>query len=49
MFMSIVLHNQPHFLNQPANVQAFWGYALYPYNEGDFVKKRMIDCTGEEI
>lgn len=48
-FMSIVLHNQPHFLNQPDNVQAFWGYALYPYNLGDFVKKRMIDCTGEEI
>jgi oleate hydratase len=48
-FMSIVLHNQPHFLNQPDNVQAFWGYALFPYNEGDFVKKRMIDCTGEEI
>jgi oleate hydratase len=48
-FMSIVLHNQPHFMNQPDNVQAFWGYALFPYKEGDFVKKRMIDCTGEEI
>lgn len=48
-FMSIVLHNQPHFLNQPDNVQTFWGYALSPYNQGDFVKKRMIDCTGEEI
>lgn len=48
-FMSIVLHNQPHFLNQPEDIQAFWGYALFPYNEGDFVKKRMVDCTGEEI
>jgi oleate hydratase len=48
-FMSIVLHNQPHFINQPDDVQAFWGYALFPYNEGDFVKKRMVDCTGEEI
>lgn len=48
-FMSIVLHNQPHFLNQPENVQAFWGYALFPYKEGDFIKKRMVDCTGEEI
>lgn len=48
-FMSIVLHNQPHFINQPDNVQAFWGYALFPYKQGDFVKKRMIDCTGEEI
>jgi oleate hydratase len=48
-FMSIVLHNQPHFINQPDDVQAFWGYALFPYKEGDFVKKRMVDCTGEEI
>ncbi|MHC1684726.1 MAG: oleate hydratase [Clostridiaceae bacterium] len=48
-FMSIVLHNQPHFINQPEDVQAFWGYSLFPYNEGDFVKKRMVDCTGEEI
>jgi len=48
-FMSIVLHNQPHFLNQPENVQTLWGYALYPYEKGDFIKKRMVDCTGEEI
>jgi oleate hydratase len=48
-FMSICLHNQPHFINQPEDVQALWGYSLYPFNEGDFVKKRMVDCTGEEI
>lgn len=48
-FMSICLHNQPHFLNQPDNVQALWGYSLFPYNKGDYVKKRMVDCTGEEI
>ena len=48
-FMSIVLHNQPHFINQSDNVQVFWGYSLFPYNKGDFVKKRMVDCTGEEI
>lgn len=46
---SLVLHNQPHFLNQPDNIQVFWGYALYPYKKGDFVKKPMVDCTGEEI
>lgn len=27
----------------------FWGYGLYPDKVGDFVKKRMCDCTGEEI
>jgi len=48
-FMSIVLHNQPHFINQPNNVHTLWGYALFPYEKGDFIKKRMVDCNGEEI
>jgi len=48
-FMSICLHNQPHLLDQPEDVQVLWGYSLFPYNEGDHVKKRMVDCTGEEI
>ena len=47
--MTIVVHNQPHFLNQPDNIQTFWGYSLFPYAKGDFIKKRMVDCTGEEI
>ena len=47
--MTIVVHNQPHFLNQPDNIQTFWGYGLFPYAKGDFIKKRMVDCTGEEI
>jgi oleate hydratase len=28
--MSIVLAHQPHFINQPADVQVFWGYSLFP-------------------
>jgi oleate hydratase len=47
--MSIVLAYQPHFPNQPANVQVFWGYALFPDRVGDFVAKPMADCNGEEI
>jgi oleate hydratase len=47
--MSIVLAYQPHFLNQPAEVQVFWGYALFPDRVGDFVPKSMSDCNGEEI
>ena len=47
--MSIVLAHQPHFLNQPAEVQVFWGYALFPDRVGDFVPKPMADCTGAEI
>lgn len=47
--MSIVLAHQPHFPNQPAGVQVFWGYALFPDQVGNFVAKPMADCTGEEI
>ncbi|MDP1520434.1 oleate hydratase [Porticoccus litoralis] len=47
--MSIVIARQPHFPNQPKDVKVFWGYALYPDNEGDYVKKKMSECNGEEI
>jgi oleate hydratase len=47
--MSVVLAHQPHFANQPADVQVFWGYALHPDRIGDFVAKPMADCTGAEI
>jgi oleate hydratase len=47
--MSIVLAHQPHFANQPADVQVFWGYALFPDRVGDFVPKTMSECNGEEI
>ncbi len=40
---------QPHFLNQPADVQVFWGYALFPDRIGNFVAKSMADCNGAEI
>jgi oleate hydratase len=47
--MSIVLAHQPHFINQPADVRVFWGYALFPDRIGNFVAKSMADCTGAEI
>jgi oleate hydratase len=47
--MSIVLAHQPHFLNQPADVQVFWGYALFPDRVGDFIAKPMAECNGAEI
>lgn len=31
------------------NVLAIWAYGLFPDNIGDFVKKKMSDCTGEEL
>jgi oleate hydratase len=47
--MSIVLAHQPHFRNQPADVQVFWGYALCPDRVGNFVAKPMAECNGAEI
>jgi oleate hydratase len=47
--MSIVLAHQPHFPNQPADVQVFWGYSLMPDRVGNFVSKPMADCNGAEV
>lgn len=47
--MSIVIARQPHFPNQPKDVNIFWGYGLYPDREGNFVRKKMSECTGEEM
>ncbi len=47
--MSVVLALQPHFANQPKDVQVFWGYGLYPDRLGNLIKKKMSDCTGEDI
>ncbi|MDO9035521.1 MAG: oleate hydratase [Methanoregula sp.] len=47
--MSVVLAHQPHFLNQPENVQVCWGYGLFPDAKGNFVDKKMSECTGREI
>ena len=48
-FMSVVLAHQPHFANQPSNLQVFWGYALHPDRIGNFIAKPMSECTGSEI
>ena len=47
--LSIVLPHQPHFADQPSDVQVFWGYALFPDRIGDFVPKPMTDCNGAEV
>lgn len=47
--MSWTAPKQPHFINQPENVQVLWAYGLFPDNVGDFVKKKMSDCNGEEL
>jgi oleate hydratase len=47
--MSVVLPHQPHFLNQPADVYVCWGYGLFPNAVGNYVKKKMAECSGAEI
>ena len=47
--MSSVVAAQPHFINQPMDTTIFWGYGLYTDAVGDYVKKPMKDCTGQEL
>lgn len=47
--MSIVIAAQPYFKKQPADQTIFWGYGLFTGEVGNYVKKPMRDCTGEEI
>jgi oleate hydratase len=47
--MSIIVPHQPCFLNQPDDVQVFWGYALFPEKTGEIIQKPMVECTGQEI
>lgn len=47
--MSWTLNRQPHFKKQPKGQLVAWIYGLFPERPGDFVKKPMQDCTGEEI
>jgi oleate hydratase len=47
--MSVVLATQPHFIGQPDDVTVFWGYGLFVDQPGNFVAKKMSECTGEEL
>ncbi len=47
--LSTYVRHQPFFPEQPENVQFIWNYGLHPWNVGDYVKKPMSECTGEEI
>ncbi|KAI8652894.1 hypothetical protein NCS57_01355200 [Fusarium keratoplasticum] len=47
--MSWTVNRQPHFKNQPKGSVVGWIYGLLVEKEGDYVKKPMQECTGEEI
>lgn len=40
---------QPMDPEQPENVQILWLYGLHTKNPGEYVKKPMTECSGEEI
>ncbi|KAH6695651.1 oleate hydratase [Plectosphaerella plurivora] len=47
--MSWTVNRQPHFKQQRKDQIVAWVYGLLVEKEGDFVKKPMQDCTGEEV
>lgn len=47
--MSWTVNRQPHFKQQPADQIVVWVYGLFVDVPGDYVKKTMQECTGEEI
>ncbi|MGH4139909.1 oleate hydratase [Clostridium sp.] len=47
--LSVTVNRQPQFINQPDDVIVIWAYALFPNNEGDFIKKKMSECNGREL
>lgn len=47
--ISFELHHKPFYPNQADDENLGWGYGLYGENIGNYIKKPMCECTGEEI
>ncbi|MFV8167588.1 oleate hydratase [Mycobacterium sp. 134] len=47
--MSWTVNRQPHFKQQPSDQIVVWVYGLFVDTPGDYVKKTLSECTGEEI
>lgn len=47
--MSAVITYKPYFINQPKEINLCWGFGLRSEEKGNFVKKKMSECTGVEI
>lgn len=48
-FLSWTINRQPQFRSQNKDTVLIWIYALHTDTEGNYIKKAMRDCTGEEI
>jgi oleate hydratase len=47
--LSLSIFHEPEIIGQPPGRYLWWGYGLFPERDGNFVRKRMDACTGEEI
>jgi len=47
--LGFIIHGKPFYPNQPDNTDVFWAYGLRGNSIGDFVKKPMVECNGNEI
>jgi oleate hydratase len=47
--MSWTINRQPQFRDQPKDQCLVWVYGLFSDKPGDYVKKTMRECTGNEI
>jgi len=47
--MSFTCNRQPHFPTQPDDILVIWVYSLFMDKEGNYIKKPMPQCTGNEI
>ena len=47
--MSFTCNRQPHFPGQPDDVLVIWVYSLFMDKQGNYIKKVMPQCTGDEI
>ena len=48
-FLSWTINRQPQFRSQNKDTVLVWLYALHTDTVGNYIKKAMRDCTGEEI
>ncbi len=47
--LTVNFYYNPKIDGQPKEVFLWWGYGLFPDKEGNYVHKKMSECTGEEI
>ena len=47
--MSVTCNRQPQFKDQPDDIVVLWAYGLMLEKEGNYIKKKMQDCTGKEL